>query len=149
MTPESVVETPKQKSTETFVFVGTYSEVPDAGIKLMRFGQRVELPKHLAEGTQEDGGLLCIPASMFDPLMAEAHVDAAMLKKFGGIRKQVEKGKVTWLVPDEYKRLVERAHAVLHDWREPSRLAFAKARKEAVAAAELASQPVVEDEEIE
>jgi hypothetical protein len=52
----------------TFVFVGAFSEVLGAGIKLDRFGQRVELPPDLADETKLDGGLPCIPAESFDAL---------------------------------------------------------------------------------
>ncbi len=52
----------------TFVFLGAYSEVLGAGIKLTRFGQRVELPPELAEQTSHPRGLPCIPAADFDAL---------------------------------------------------------------------------------
>ena len=41
----------------TFVFLGAYSEVLGAGIKLTRFGQRVELPPEFADETKVAGGL--------------------------------------------------------------------------------------------
>ena len=52
----------------TFVFLGAYSEVLGAGIKLTRFGQRVELPPDLADETKVAGGLPCIPAEQFDAI---------------------------------------------------------------------------------
>ena len=52
----------------TFVFLGAYSEVLGAGIKLTRFGQRVDLPPDLADETKVAGGLPCIPAEQFDAI---------------------------------------------------------------------------------
>ena len=52
----------------TFVFLGAYSEVLGAGIKLTRFGQRVDLPPEIADETKVAGGLPCIPAEQFDAL---------------------------------------------------------------------------------
>ena len=63
----------------TFVFLGAYSEVLGAGIKLTRFGQRVELPPDVAEETKVAGGLPCIPAEQFDT----AGFTAAELQKYG------------------------------------------------------------------
>jgi hypothetical protein len=54
--------------TTTFVFLGGVSEVLGAGIKLTRFGERVELPPDLAAETKLHGGLPCIPAAAFDAL---------------------------------------------------------------------------------
>jgi hypothetical protein len=53
---------------KTFVFLGAYSEVLGAGIKLTRFGQRVDLPPEIAEDTKHPRGLPCIPAESFDTL---------------------------------------------------------------------------------
>jgi hypothetical protein len=53
----------------TFVFVSrSVSEVLGAGIKLSRFGQRVELASPFAEETKLHGGLPCIPAEEFDAI---------------------------------------------------------------------------------
>ena len=53
----------------TFVFVSrSISEVLGAGIKLTRYGQRIELPPELAEETKHRRGLPCIPAADFDAL---------------------------------------------------------------------------------
>jgi len=63
----------------TFVFLGALSEVLGAGIKLTRFGQRIELPPELADETKRHGGLPCIPAEQFDAL----GFTEAELKQFG------------------------------------------------------------------
>jgi hypothetical protein len=52
----------------TYVFLGAFSEVLGAGIKLTRFGQRVELPSEIADETKLRGGLPCIPADQFDAI---------------------------------------------------------------------------------
>jgi len=127
------------KSTETFVFLGTISEVPAARIKLTQFGQRVELTADLAEGTKEDGGLLCIPASDFDPLVEECGVNAKTLAKFGKAAAQAN-------APKEFMELVARARQILHDRREPGREALRQAQEAARAAALLAEQPKEEAE---
>ena len=53
---------------KSFVFLGAFSEVLGAGIKLTRFGQRVELPPDIAAETKRGGGLIAIPADRFDAL---------------------------------------------------------------------------------
>lgn len=53
---------------KTFVFLGSVSELPEAGIKLTRFGQRAELPDEIAEQIKHRRGLPCIPAEDFDAL---------------------------------------------------------------------------------
>ena len=55
-------------TTTAYVFLGGVSEVLGAGIKLTRFGERVELPPDLAAETKLHGGLPCIPAVEFDAL---------------------------------------------------------------------------------
>lgn len=61
----------------TFVFLGAYSEVLGANLKLTRFGQRVDLPAEIADDTRRDGGLICIPAEAFDALgFTQAELDA-------------------------------------------------------------------------
>lgn len=52
----------------TFVFLGTVSEVWGHGIKLTRFGERVELPEDVAAETKIHGGLPCITAEDFDAI---------------------------------------------------------------------------------
>lgn len=132
-------EPPKPKTTATFVFLGTVSEAPDAGIKLTRFGQRVELPPVLAEETAHDGGLPCIPAEDFDPLMEACKVDKPMLKKFGPTASHPNS-------PAAFQALVKRSREILHGRREPVREAFRKAQEAARAAALLAEQPVEVEE---
>jgi hypothetical protein len=52
----------------SYVFLGGVSEVLGAGIKLTRFGQRIELPPEIAEETKKQGGIPAIPAEQFDAL---------------------------------------------------------------------------------
>jgi hypothetical protein len=52
----------------TYVFLGSISEVIEAGIKLTRSGQRVDLSSEMAEATKHPRGLPCIPAEQFDAL---------------------------------------------------------------------------------
>ena len=63
----------------TFVFLGAYSEVLGAGIKLTRFGQRVDLPPEIADETKLAGGLPCIPTDQFDAI----GFTAEELRKYG------------------------------------------------------------------
>ena len=63
----------------TFVFLGAHSEVLGAGIKLTRFGERVELPPEIADETKVAGGLPCIPADQFDAI----GFTADELRKYG------------------------------------------------------------------
>lgn len=63
----------------TFVFVGAYSEVLGAGIRLTRFGERVELPDQIAESVGHPRGLPCIPAADFDGI----NFTADELRKYG------------------------------------------------------------------
>ncbi len=65
----------------TFVFVGAYSEVLGAGIKLTRFGERVELSPEMAEATMHPRGLPCIPAEAFDAI--KPGFTAEELRKYG------------------------------------------------------------------
>lgn len=59
----------------TYVFLGSFAEVIGAGIKLTRFGQRVELPPDVAEQTKRKGGLIAIPAAEFDAIKAVDEAD--------------------------------------------------------------------------
>ena len=65
----------------TFVFLGAYSEVLGAGIKLTRFGQRVDQPPEIAGETKLAGGLPCIPAEQFDAI----GFTAEELRKYGPV----------------------------------------------------------------
>ncbi len=70
----------------TYVYLGnSVSEVIGTGIRLSRFGQRVELPEPIAEETKRPGGLPMIPADRFDELgFTEAELagkDAAAAKR--------------------------------------------------------------------
>jgi len=67
----------------SFVFLGAYSEVPNGGIRLTRFGQRVELPPELAESTKHPRGLPCIPAVDFDAIQPPFTPEE--LRKYGAL----------------------------------------------------------------
>lgn len=124
----------------TYVFIGGTAEAPN--IKLTRFGQRVELPPDLAAETAHDGGLICIPAELFDPLMAEFKIDEAGLKKYGLAAMHGNAPKAAG--PDfqaNFNALVKRSREALHDIREPLREEFRQARTAVIEAAALATQP--------
>ncbi|HEY2014640.1 MAG TPA: hypothetical protein VGH38_14115 [Bryobacteraceae bacterium] len=54
--------------TQTFVFLGSVSEVMGAGLKLTRRGQRFDATPEVADGTRRKGGVPAIPAERFDAL---------------------------------------------------------------------------------
>lgn len=90
----------------SFVFLGAYSEVLGAGIKLTRFGQRVDLPPEFAQQTKHPRGLPCIPAEDFDAI----GFTAEELRKYGPV--QTHDG-----APAEFQEKKRAALQVLHDLR--------------------------------
>ena len=90
----------------SFVFLGAYSEVLGAGIKLTRFGQRVELPPEIAEETKHPRGLPCIPAEQFDAI----GFTAEELRKYGAAAAQEN-------APPEFWERKAKALAMLHTMR--------------------------------
>lgn len=91
----------------TFVFLGGVSEVIGAGIKLTRFGQRVELPPEIAEETKHPRGLPCIPAADFDAI----GFSDAELKQWGVAATHEN-------APPEFIEKKRTALAILNDIRE-------------------------------
>jgi hypothetical protein len=97
--------------TTTFVFLGALSEVLGAGIKLTRFGQRVELLPDLADETKRAGGLPCIPAVEFDAI----GFTPEQLRKFGPTATHEN-------APAEFQTKKQQALAILHAIREKNAL---------------------------
>ncbi len=111
----------------TYVFLGAISEVLGAGIKLTRFGQRVELPPQIAEETKMHGGLPCIPAEQFDAIFDPKDPNTAKwLKKYAVAsshdRQQVgPNGQlVTIQAVPEFLEKKKQALTVLHEIRTAS-----------------------------
>lgn len=107
----------------TYVFLGSLSEVHapgTAGIKLTRFGQRVELTEELAEQTKQHGGLPCIPAEQFDAL----GFTPAELKKYAlaASHDRYEIGPdgklLIFKAPEEFLEKKRNALTILHEIRE-------------------------------
>lgn len=90
----------------TFVFLGAYSEVLGAGIKLTRFGQRVELPEELAAETKHPRGLPCVPVEAFDAI----GFTPEELKKFGAAQSHEN-------APPEFLEKKRLALQILHEYR--------------------------------
>jgi hypothetical protein len=90
----------------TVVFLGAYSEVLGAGIKLTRFGQRVDLPPEIAEETKHPRGLPCIPAEDFDKI----GFTADELKRYGVADSHAN-------APAEFLAKKQQALAILHSIR--------------------------------
>lgn len=105
--PSSVPEPERPLAPTTFVFLGAYSEVLGTGIKLTRFGQRVELPENVAAETKLHGGLPCIPADKFDGLKFTDDE----LKRFGAAASHTN-------APAEFIAKKKQALEILHTIRE-------------------------------
>jgi hypothetical protein len=108
----------------TFVFLGAHSEVLGAGIKLTRFGQRVDLPPDLAEQTKMHGGLPCIPVEQFDAIFDPKDPQTALwLKKYAVAsshdRQEMRpNGFITIKAVPEFLEKKKQALTVLHEIRE-------------------------------
>jgi hypothetical protein len=78
----------------TYVYLGnSVSEVIGAGIKLTRFGERVELPDAIAKETARPGGLIAIPAEQFDEI---GFTEAELANDWGagGSKPEIQAKKV-------------------------------------------------------
>lgn len=125
----------------TFVFLGSISEVHapgTAGIKLTRFGQRIDLPEELAEQTKMHGGLPCIPAEQFDGLgFTPAELKKYALAASHDRHEIAPDGRLlVFKAPDEFLEKKRQALTILHEIREAHAAELAAKAAEPVPVAE-------------
>lgn len=94
----------------TFVHVGSLSQtLSGIGVKLTKFGERIELSPELAESCAQEGGLICIPAEDFDAIF-NGPDDVALLKKYASVQTHAS-------APPEFLEKKQSALARLHEIR--------------------------------